>query len=466
MKLWKNHIIWQSRYIVACITIALTIAGCQENVPEFTPKVFEVSKSEFPDVSYEGATLEVRVSAYDKWSTHGGTDWCRPSIASAMGDTTMMISVDPNINRDRECTIELKLGEDSRKIRVVQPAMPEGREIHYKLPVIFHVLYTDADDPSQNPDAQYIYQILDEVNAIYHQAGPESVDMNLEVVPATHDPDGNGLKEPGIVREYMVSNELYMEDVMLSQSGEYNKYIWDPNRYVNVLLYRFKDKLDPEVNQVMGVSTFPYTPGWASLPGTKPIGNLDLKPQNLKYAHCISLNNSYTLPRSYAFPGRPLDNRQLSMSNTLAHELGHYLGLYHIFSESDAPFETCVDTDYCRDTYSYNMEDYKRRLTRLIRVWLADESYRTDENYLKVFERESCTHGAFVSHNIMDYVYSYLDRFTADQRKRVRHVLTYSPLIPGPKKVSSVRSMQVEGPVDLPVQVMCMPRSYKQVSLK
>ena len=33
----------------------------------------------------------------------------------------------------------------------------------------------------------------------------------------------------------------------------------------------------------------------------------------------------------------------------------------------------------------------------------------------------------------MDYSVSYSDRFTDDQRDRIRHVLTYSPLIPGPK---------------------------------
>ena len=33
---------------------------------------------------------------------------------------------------------------------------------------------------------------------------------------------------------------------------------------------------------------------------------------------------------------------------TIAHELAHYLGLFHTFSESDDEgLNTCMDTDYC-----------------------------------------------------------------------------------------------------------------------
>ena len=54
----------------------------------------------------------------------------------------------------------------------------------------------------------------------------------------------------------------------------------------------------------------------------------------------------------------------------------------------------------------------------------------------------------------MDYSVSYSDRFTDDQRDRIRHVLTYSPLIPGPKKgVTKTRSATAT-PLDLPIRVI------------
>ena len=51
----------------------------------------------------------------------------------------------------------------------------------------------------------------------------------------------------------------------------------------------------------------------------------------------------------------------------------------------------------------------------------------------------------------MDYSYCYLDEFTPQQRDRVRFVLQYSPLIPGPKNYSRVASRSVDGMVDLKV---------------
>lgn len=63
------------------------------------------------------------------------------------------------------------------------------------------------------------------------------------------------------------------------------------------------------------------------------------------------------------------------------------------------------------------------------------------------------TDQTFTSHNIMDYAYSYSDQFSHDQRNRIRHVLTYSPLIPGPKKGQTQTRTAAEGPLDLPILI-------------
>ena len=54
----------------------------------------------------------------------------------------------------------------------------------------------------------------------------------------------------------------------------------------------------------------------------------------------------------------------------------------------------------------------------------------------------------------MDYEISYADRLTNDQRNRIRHVLTYSPLTPGPKKGTADTRNVVEGKLDLPMVIM------------
>lgn len=63
------------------------------------------------------------------------------------------------------------------------------------------------------------------------------------------------------------------------------------------------------------------------------------------------------------------------------------------------------------------------------------------------------TDQTFTSHNIMDYAFSYSDQFSNDQRNRIRHVLTYSPLIPGPKKGQTQTRTAAEGPLDLPILI-------------
>ena len=70
-------------------------------------------------------------------------------------------------------------------------------------------------------------------------------------------------------------------------------------------------------------------------------------------------------------------------------------------------------------------------------------------------KRDNCSGESFISTNIMDYFIGYKNQFTANQRIRIRHVLNYSPLIPGPKLNSSRTSYPMtEEPFDLPFRVV------------
>jgi hypothetical protein len=60
------------------------------------------------------------------------------------------------------------------------------------------------------------------------------------------------------------------------------------------------------------------------------------------------------------------------------------------------------------------------------------------------YQRKTDDGITFTSYNVMDYYYSHMNQFTADQFLRVRHVLENSPLIPGPKNISVSRSIMEE----------------------
>ena len=72
-----------------------------------------------------------------------------------------------------------------------------------------------------------------------------------------------------------------------------------------------------------------------------------------------------------------------------------------------------------------------------------ERDWRTDRQKIKI-----------ISYNIMDYAISYSNQFTQNQRERIRHVLSYSPLIPGPKKGDIDTRALNEGPLDLPIRTI------------
>lgn len=437
-----------------CMSLGALFTACED---DYTNEgVFDLSQTEFTNLSHEGEDLSIDLTAYDGWTASCPADWVKLSATEGRGKSTLHVKVRANIERDRSCAIELRTQNTTRQINISQKALPAGEELHYKLPIVIHVIYNDASNPRQNPDTKYLHDVIASVNRAY-QSGNQSADMNLEFVPATIDPQGNPMPEPGIDRVKWVSSSLEMTDVMFGNDRKYNHFLWDPNEYVNVLLYTFDSSKDPSIAGVMGVSTFPYSPKFAPMPGTETVQYAHLKLENIKFAYCVSVNNTYVGDHPYLFPEfAELDNKQTSIANTLAHELGHYLGLRHVFSESQSG--ACEDTDYCEDTRSYNKEEYEGQLYDMGLKWQNDPAYRTEANFKKAFMRTCCDNSQFEAHNIMDYAYCYSDQFTADQRKRVRHVLEYSPLIPGPKKGRTATRATVEGLVDLPITVMCMPQ--------
>ncbi|EJX04004.1 hypothetical protein EVA_07897 [gut metagenome] len=71
-------------------------------------------------------------------------------------------------------------------------------------------------------------------------------------------------------------------------------------------------------------------------------------------------------------------------------------------------------------------------------------------------KRDNCKTGeVFISDNIMDYMFSFSDRFTSDQRIRVQHVLRYSPMLPTPRNnTRTVKTRSTEGLLDLPYRAI------------
>lgn len=312
----------------------------------------------------------------------------------------------------------------------------------YELPVIFHVLYKDQSDATQYIPAARLKNLLQYVNEIY-QGGVygKSENLHLKFVLAEKDEKGKKLGTPGV--EYVKYNGDYPIDVsafMSDNTGANVKYIWDPNQYINVMMFNFKSASSKEVT--LGISHMPHTVD-NRVEGLDNVKTQYIAKSQLKYPLCSSINSTYAAQASgggYFQSDRYTDDNHtahtLSTADvvvTMAHELGHYLGLYHAFTEDKKdggfqPIDSCGDTDYYKDTPSYNRIDYNNYLETL--------NFEQNDPSItkKMLSRNSCDGKTFESDNIMDYSLTMGFQITADQKKRIRNVLYYSPLIPGPKK--------------------------------
>ena len=322
---------------------------------------------------------------------------------------------------------------------------PVDDNYEYQLPVIFHVLYQDKDDATQYIPAPRLRSLLQYVNEIYRGGiYGKSANMGLRFVLAERDENGRALPTPGVeyVRytgEYPIDEEAFMSD------RANTKYMWDPNEYINVMMYHFKSGGDGEV---LGLSHMPLTiKADHQLEGLQTVDRKYISKRQLGNILCSSINSVYagrSTDGGYFQSNRYTDGQHRTMTLvptdivvTLAHELGHYLGLFHIFTENvgrDAKGEifnvvdSCADTDHCKDTPSYNRKEYNNFLRDYM---LTTPHQKMDANYL--IGRHACDGSKFLSANVMDYSFTMGYKFSADQKARVRHVLYYSPLIPGPK---------------------------------
>lgn len=314
---------------------------------------------------------------------------------------------------------------------------------HYEIPVIFQILY------KTNNSAAYVSQsrvndIIAAVNRLYNNSNKKSVDMNLEFVLATEDEQGQRLEEPGVNRIQVDKVVFDCEKFMKDKSNL--KYLWDTNKYINIVLYTFTEK------NVLGISHLPYTVKPDELPG---LNQLNSFPQHymLNYPHCISINNFY-INTEASIEGRYYNSSDVVA--TIAHELGHYLGLFHAYNEKEdgngkTILDICEDTDYCEDTPPYNRAEYNNFYNKYEKELGRDIAFTDLQNLIK---RKNCfTQQESTPNNIMDYYISWLNRFTPNQKERVRYVLTHSPFVPGPKETNS-KTRTATGEIEFPMRMI------------
>lgn len=197
------------------------------------------------------------------------------------------------------------------------------------LPVVFHIIYQQENNIWNISNAQVMSQ-LQVLNEDFLRQNPDTTNTPLAFRPvavntgisfclAQRDPQGN--PTTGIIRHQFPNTTSWNTSTFNSTVKPAT--IWDPTRYFNIWIANLS-------GGVLGYAQFPTGSGLPGLSG----GN------NANTDGIVLLYTSVGRPPANPFTG--VYNR----GRTATHEVGHYLGLRHIWGDGN----NCSATDFCNDT--------------------------------------------------------------------------------------------------------------------
>ncbi len=262
----------------------------------------------------------------------------------------------------------------------------ETEEEVYRIPVVVHVVHNGG--ASNISDEQILSQIQI-LNEDFNRQNADTTDtpaifkdvatsVNIEFCLASRDPEGNVTN--GITRSYSANlpySSYSSSDNYALKAIDY----WPSDQYLNIWVTEIS-------NSVLGWAQFPDDSG---LPGIGSGFDDDAITDGVVLDHGAFGNIGTALTRYKSY------NR----GRTSTHEIGHWLGLIHIWGDDDS----CFGTDYCEDT----------------------PSQREATNSCPKTTKSSCG-SVDMTQNFMDYTFdACMNLFTQDQKDRMRTAMETSP---------------------------------------
>lgn len=262
-----------------------------------------------------------------------------------------------------------------------------------QIPVIVHVIHNgEAVGTGANISAAQVYSQIEVLNEDYrkkintpgYNTHPAGADMEIEFVVAQVDLSGNPLAEPGIHR-YNGGASSFTQTVINSTIKPATS--WDPTKYANFWTVNFGGASA----DLLGYAQFPNNSTLTGLGTNNGATNTDGVVVGYKFFG--SINKVTTSQLSQGAP--------YNTGRTLTHELGHWLGLRHIWGDASC------GTDYCNDTPVHKEANYDCGThPKSNTCGTTDEMF---ENYMD-YTPDAC-----------------MNIFTNDQKGRMAAVLANSP---------------------------------------
>lgn len=233
---------------------------------------------------------------------------------------------------------------EAAKLRGAQMAKSNAL---YTIPVVVHVVYNTA---AQNIPDSVIFDQIRILNEDYQRLNADTVNMRSDFEPVKGSPqiefmlaqiDENGQPTTGITRT-ATSTQTFgsllifagdftdLEKVKSTANGGQDP--WDQTRYLNIWVCNMSIiVVGQEINGLLGYATPPD-----GLPNWPPGSISGLSDGVVIQYQCFGSNNPNPLDMGN---GNILDVR----GRTPVHEVGHYLGLRHIWGDGDCTAQDGID---------------------------------------------------------------------------------------------------------------------------
>ncbi|GAB3662811.1 hypothetical protein GCM10028791_38040 [Echinicola sediminis] len=298
--------------------------------------------------------------------------------------------------------------EERRKSQFLRTQDLEVRTI----PVVVHVIHNgEAIGQGANIPLSQIEAQIRTLNEDFRRTNPDAVNTPEEFQPVAADTfiefvlakqDPNGLPTSGINRVQGKKSQYSRTDASLISDIAY----WDSEDYLNIWVV-------PLESTTIGFSSF-------------PVANLD----GLNFPAPTAQTDGVTVDYQYFGEGGNASNA--SMGRTTTHEIGHFLGLRHIWGDGD-----CDVDDFVEDTPNQSSSNSNCRSTPRITCGSRDMI----ENYMD-YTTDQC-----------------MNLFTLGQLERMDVVLANSP-----RRASLVNGRATQSPLlvdnDLALQQIMSPQDY------